>query len=365
MNSTVLQYSQFVSGCILLLFSLIQLVYRKKSFINYNLAGLYFCLSFLIIYRWLFSTGLILNCRYLLNYDVAITYLIGPFVLFYLRALTGLADPAKKYVVLNFIPFVLVVLILTWMNVMDASYINFYNSSKSVIPIYNITTELSIIELCSNSLMIIYFIIGIIDVVALMRIKNRKPIREVIILLIYMLLVTVASAGMIAGDIVGSAIMVASAVYILTALGIWYFFFSFRFPEFTQKAVREARLVRSDSVTIDLNDANAVLARLDVLMSVDKIYVDDELSLDKTAELLGITPHQLSRYVNEKMGLNFRGYINAYRIRDAKKILLDCPEKSVLEIAFMTGFNSKSSFNSVFMKSEGITPSEYRSKFVS
>jgi AraC-like DNA-binding protein len=49
-----------------------------------------------------------------------------------------------------------------------------------------------------------------------------------------------------------------------------------------------------------------------------------------------------------------------YRVTEAKKLLKDRPNIKVEEIAEQVGYNSKSSFNTVFKKLTGSTPSEFR-----
>lgn len=66
--------------------------------------------------------------------------------------------------------------------------------------------------------------------------------------------------------------------------------------------------------------------------------------------------------VNTYLGQNFYNFINKYRIEEVKKKLSEdnSKENNILTIALETGFNSKSTFNTVFKKIEGVTPSEYR-----
>ncbi|HEY1405828.1 MAG TPA: helix-turn-helix domain-containing protein [Spirochaetota bacterium] len=62
------------------------------------------------------------------------------------------------------------------------------------------------------------------------------------------------------------------------------------------------------------------------------------------------------------MRMNFRSYLNSFRIDEARSMLIEKPELSVLEIAYATGFNSKSSFNELFIKSTGLSPRDFRSR---
>lgn len=95
-------------------------------------------------------------------------------------------------------------------------------------------------------------------------------------------------------------------------------------------------------------------------MASEKKFTNMELTLQQLSAQLLVTPHQLSELVNESLKMNFRAFINGYRIREAERLLIEQPESSVLEIAFTVGFNSKTSFNVLFYRYTGSTPSEYR-----
>jgi ligand-binding sensor domain-containing protein/AraC-like DNA-binding protein len=107
-----------------------------------------------------------------------------------------------------------------------------------------------------------------------------------------------------------------------------------------------------------------VLPRLTRLMEDEKLYLDPDLTLKKLSERLQVHYNHLSRIINEHLGKSFNDYINTYRIEEAKKRLADPREarKTVLEIAYDTGFYSKSVFNTAFKKFTGMTPSQFRNE---
>jgi len=108
--------------------------------------------------------------------------------------------------------------------------------------------------------------------------------------------------------------------------------------------------------------AKAYLDELLGLMKEERPYRDSELTLPQLATRLGISPHNLSQVLNAGLGQNFFDFINSYRINEVIEGLKD-PDKQhlkILAIAFDAGFNSKTTFNSIFKKVTGITPSEYR-----
>jgi AraC-like DNA-binding protein len=98
-------------------------------------------------------------------------------------------------------------------------------------------------------------------------------------------------------------------------------------------------------------------------MYENKPYLNENITIKDLSCEINIPSHHLSIVINNRLGKNFYTFINDYRIKEALSIL-DDPENSdasILAIAFRAGFNSKSTFNSVFKKITGKTPSEYRS----
>lgn len=107
------------------------------------------------------------------------------------------------------------------------------------------------------------------------------------------------------------------------------------------------------------------LGRLRNYLEQEKPYLDQKLSLHVLSERLHISPNTISRIINERLGQSFNDLINAYRLQEVKQKLID-PEhdhKTILALAFESGFQSKASFNRVFKKMEGKTPSEYKESF--
>jgi AraC-like DNA-binding protein len=128
--------------------------------------------------------------------------------------------------------------------------------------------------------------------------------------------------------------------------------------------IREAKAARNADSLLGNIDVAGIVGRLMELVDIDKIYRDPEISIQSLSILLEINTYQLSIILNEKMNMNFRAFINFYRLGEAQQLLTLEPGKTILEIAFEVGFNSKTSFNTLFSKETGLSPREYRKKFV-
>jgi AraC-like DNA-binding protein len=100
------------------------------------------------------------------------------------------------------------------------------------------------------------------------------------------------------------------------------------------------------------------------LMETERPYIDPDLTLAALANKLSVSTHNLSEVINTRFNQNFFDFVNAYRVEQAKRDLID-PQKrewKILAIAFETGFNSKTSFNTLFKKHTGLSPSEFRER---
>ena len=122
----------------------------------------------------------------------------------------------------------------------------------------------------------------------------------------------------------------------------------------------------SDSVEqpskITAGEKEVILQTLSAFMKSDKPYLDPELTLDQLAAKLALKPRALSQAINDILQQNFFDFINRYRINEAKNLLTNPKDKkiTVLEVLYQVGFNSKSSFNTLFKKYTGLTPTEFR-----
>ena len=88
------------------------------------------------------------------------------------------------------------------------------------------------------------------------------------------------------------------------------------------------------------------------------------LSLSDLAKEMAVTPRALSQTINSRLGKNFLDFINSYRVDEARNLLSKSGAngRTILEIAYESGFNSKSVFNKAFKKHAGIAPKEFRKK---
>jgi AraC-like DNA-binding protein len=149
------------------------------------------------------------------------------------------------------------------------------------------------------------------------------------------------------------------ALWILQILSLFVItLIAFRAPE-TYKLIGYSA-VRIKYSRIDSPLANDIASRLDSLMRKKDLYIDPDITLDSLASRLSVRPNQLSEVINVHLGQNFAAYVNSFRIERAKARLLAEPDRSVLEIGFACGFNSKSVFNDAFRKATGVTPTEFR-----
>lgn len=112
-------------------------------------------------------------------------------------------------------------------------------------------------------------------------------------------------------------------------------------------------------------EAENHLKNLRNIMENDKPYLNSELTLSELAGKLSISTHNLSEILNTRVKQNFYDFINRYRVEEVKRRLADKESEmyNLIAIAFDSGFNSKSAFNTIFKKQTGTTPSQYRKQF--
>lgn len=104
-----------------------------------------------------------------------------------------------------------------------------------------------------------------------------------------------------------------------------------------------------------------VLARIEGLMGDHELYRKPALTIGELAKRAGYPEYLVSEALNHGREESFYEFISRWRIGAVKLDLEKVDNASnILDIAYAAGFTSKSTFNTAFKRSEGMTPSAYR-----
>lgn len=128
------------------------------------------------------------------------------------------------------------------------------------------------------------------------------------------------------------------------------------------EVIKPDDIATPSSTTVVNKPDQELITRLLFYMEQKKPYLDPELTLTQLAKDFSISRGQLSLLINEGIGDNFYDFINKYRIEAVKKLMIDPLVKNynLFGIALEAGFKSKSTFNLIFKRFTGLTPTEYR-----
>ncbi|MCB0652208.1 MAG: helix-turn-helix domain-containing protein [Saprospiraceae bacterium] len=121
------------------------------------------------------------------------------------------------------------------------------------------------------------------------------------------------------------------------------------------------KIKKTSKDLLDAATTKAYVGRLIRFVEKEKPYLDPGLSLRSLASAIDIHPNQLSWLLNESIGKNFNEFVNYYRVEAFKQLATDSTNAhlSLLGLAYESGFNSKTVFNTYFKKETGLTPKQF------
>lgn len=99
----------------------------------------------------------------------------------------------------------------------------------------------------------------------------------------------------------------------------------------------------------------------EVMDYIEKHYGEEELSLNLLASHVNFSPNHLSAIFSQQTGQTFNRYLTDYRMNKAKE-MLRCTGKKASEISMEVGYKDPHYFSYLFKKTQGMTPTQYRSK---
>lgn len=170
--------------------------------------------------------------------------------------------------------------------------------------------------------------------------------------------------------------------------GLTFFAYALSFFGFNQDTIfvsesfkrlhrRQDRLAAADDEVIKANPKyqrsglkeDVALKYIDIVqkyMESEQPYMNGDFTIENMAHTLNIPKHYITQVLNERLNKNFYTFVNEFRVEEVKRRMADKKYSNLtfLALAYDSGFNSKSSFNTIFKKYTGFTPSEYKTKFV-
>ncbi|OJJ20984.1 hypothetical protein BKI52_10435 [marine bacterium AO1-C] len=164
------------------------------------------------------------------------------------------------------------------------------------------------------------------------------------------------------------ALLILSLLFFLCwiVINALYYPMLFRGISITQKPI--SNVIRTDQsrptphLSLDDHTIKQKIALLKQTMAQQELYLDSSLSIDSLAEKVNLPTKEVSTLINHYLKQHFYDFVNEYRIKKAIEILEDPgnDQLTTQEILYDVGFNSKSSFYTVFKKYTNTTPRAYR-----
>ena len=140
------------------------------------------------------------------------------------------------------------------------------------------------------------------------------------------------------------------------------FIFENESVEEEQSDVREDVVVKYEKSKLKFSDIEMIRLKIYQELVKNKAFLDPELNLQKFSEAINISKHSISQVFSTYYQSNFKEFTNKLRCEHAIELMAKYHDKHIIEIAYMCGFNSKTSFYRSFNKNFNISPTDYLSK---
>jgi len=297
----------------------------------------------------------------------ALQFVMAPSLLLSTLYFVDSTKSFEKKDLLHFLPFTIF---------LGTALLNFFDSRNLIsMKLFNISSTNFLVRDILPVQLTVYIVLSYLTLV-----RYKKNLRHISVatseislnwLRYFLLILTFVLLFCINDALIGQPQMLKAMPIIYTSAVFFLASFSFRqnvvfetniqsekipfFDAPLQRTPKKERLCKSKLVELS--------KELNRLMSEENIFLDNELSLPVLASKLDISVHDTSYLINEVTGSNFYNFINSKRVEHAKQILTSDEAKrlNMVGIAFASGFNSKTAFNTAFKKWTGMSPTEYSS----
>jgi len=360
-----------IVGMLLTVIIIFILFKKKEREVAHNILNIIFIfilLVFIAYYGYLHRISILFYSAYIFSFSIDV--FIGPLFLVYVQAITGNLKSNFKYIAPHFIfPFLyflgisLPVLISNLFDI-DFAYLEF------IAPFLLYTIVYSLVYCIYALVRLNNFQKEVKEQFSNLENKNLEWVKVFLIGVIAIISINISTS--VYETVVGGQgididyISVIPIVFLIGYLGYYGISqSSVLSPEFLESSNGKdvtTKSLNNNSYIYDSNEMHILEKALSGLIENDKPFLDPDLTLSVLAKQLQVPNKKLSTLLNQNMNISFYDFINTKRVEEVKRLMYspEAQKYTLLAIAYDCGFKSKSSFNRVFKKITGQSPSDYR-----
>ena len=346
------------------------LLRRKANVISNRFLSAIFLLCAIELTNGLYYLG-----EYHLTYPqfIGITngsaYLFGPLFYFYIYFLEGKTKPEIIKTGIHFIPFV-IAYIFYIIPLFDASPVEKFQFLESKFAFNTSTKILGFLAPFSSIIYISFVLFEIKKIINSLK-YNYSTVEFVNLYWLKYFFYGILIQALIVVLLHIYEASFNTDIHHLMLLTVAIFMISSGYVSLKQPEVKELVIEPNKSSdgkkeyknpSIKSDDVSNLVNQVTDILQTEKPFLNPKLSLKDLSELTNISTHNLTELFNTQMNKSFYELINSYRVEEVKKLIREDSDKkfSLLALAFEAGFSSKTSFNTIFKKSVGKTPSQFR-----
>ncbi len=362
--ASIIPEIQFSVATGVVLFGIIQLIYRNSGPLNHSMAAAIIPLGYIILYFWAIDTGYLALFSLLVNTDIPVTLLSASGI--YLSFTTILSEKDsppprwRRHFIMPSLIFVAMIIFNLIMILATGS------APAPEILTRNTAGNLWLhgLSLLVDIAFFVYVLLALIQGIRLW-IQNEMTQKSFFhFMFVFLAGVQVIAFLFILVRFVEIPGLMESGTVLCGFFVIVFCVVAYRYPEYTQRVLKNISGQNKRKEHLARRNTEELMAALVDLMERGKIYKNPILTLKDIGQHMGIPPQMVSQLVNRKTKQNVRTFINGYRIDAICRLLVKYPDMPILEIAFENGFNSKSTFNTAFQEITGKTPRDYRKEML-
>jgi AraC-like DNA-binding protein len=364
--STVLIFSVAIG---IFLLSLLVLGKKSNRSATYLFSGLLLILIATNFDNWLYASGNWVNYLRLIGFSRASILLVGPIIYLYGRAVTEPEFRLRWLHVLHAVPY-----LIAYGVIFPQLYLSSHEYKHDYIQLpledgalLNVAVRLMFLGYLAQ--------FSVYLIVTLIRIRKELPGGGRVTLIVpteervqWIKRLALVFSGSIVAMAIPLTWTIVTATYHPAVNMVLTTVYSLLIYYLGIAVIRRENLVlpgfarKYQSVTVSEEQVRTCDTMLEDLLKNRKVFLDPDLTLGKTADMIGIPPGYLSKHINERYAKSFPDLINFHRVEELKKRLAEpgADKLTILGLAMEVGFNSKSSFNSAFKKITGQSPSDYK-----